>query len=208
MHDASIVMGADGGTADVARSGIEGAGRLQDPWSTTIDRDSRARCQWVDDARIDDQTTRRGESSGCVGDALGLERRAGEIEQRVVRQEDEIEGARWLIARHVAEVTRDSLSYVLGLEVSEHLGRLVDAMYVNDVGVERLRRRKLLGQGQCDSAGSHPQFEDTLRTRFAEQVHDGVEIIAVAVPIVVDVGERRTIGDRVARKLMPRHSDT
>ena len=91
-------------------------------------------------AGVDDHTTRCGESCSCVGEALCLKRRARQIEQRVVRRKDEIEGARRLFACHVAQVGGNPSLCILGVETSEHFGRLVDAGHVYLTGRGLLHR--------------------------------------------------------------------
>lgn len=103
---------------------------------------------------------------------------------------------------HVTPHLGDQSEFVLFGEYRQHLRRFVET----DDGTSIRCQRRCECQG--DAPCTDTKLEHVLRMVFAQYGHDCSEIIGVAVPVVVNIGERCTVGEgRVIQSSTSRKRD-
>lgn len=134
---------------------------------------------------VDEETSSRLEPCGCIAHTSGLLTFVVEVEQRVEGDHDQRERSSGDVINHVTLDGFDAGARISGGQSFQHRCAGVDADHAEPS----------CSEGNGDPSGADTQLTD--RPAFGELGEHGDQdgkIIEVAVPLVVDVGERRPIG--------------
>lgn len=137
--------------------------------------------------RLDNEMTARGQSCRDSSEARLLTRCALQVEQRVVREEHDVERSVGQVVDHVADRHGDCVGALASAQAVDHCVARVDTVDGHAASGNR-EGQPPSTDGELEDAGSAfarcgaPEFGDDVRRRLG--------VADTRVPIVVDVGER------------------